>query len=192
MEIGILGGSFNPVHIGHTMLASYMAQWTSLDQVWLMLSPLNPLKSGARLAPDVQRLEMLRMALDGSDMVVPCDVELSMPGPSYTIDTLRTLRNMYPDYRFRLIIGSDNWTIIDRWRQPEAIISEFGIMIYPRPGYMVDVRSLPANVELIPAPVCSLSSTMIRDAISTGKDVHYFLPPGVYDYIKQNKLYNIQ
>lgn len=192
MKIGILGGSFNPVHIGHTMLASYLAQWTDLDQVWLVLSPLNPLKNAGDLAPDRQRFDMLRLAAEGSDCVVPCDVELSMPVPSYTIDTLQTLRRMYPDDDFCLIVGSDNWAVMDRWRDPQTIIREFGIMIYPRPGYDVDSRSLPPNVELVHAPVCSLSSTMIRDAIASGRDVNYFVHPRVYEYIRQHKLYNFQ
>lgn len=193
MEVGILGGSFNPVHVGHTMLASYLAQWTSLDQVWLVLSPLNPLKSPEGLASDTHRLNMLRIALGhGGGAVMPCDVELSMPVPSYTIDTLRRLRDLHPDKKFRLIIGGDNWAIMDRWREPEAIIREFGIIIYPRPGFDVDAGSLPTNVELVDAPVCSLSSTLVREAVAAGRDVNFFVNSGVYDYIRQHDLYNVK
>lgn len=188
--IGIFGGSFNPVHVGHMMLASYMAQYCGLDEVWLTLSPRNPLKPSDELIDDKHRLEMLQLAIAGQSAVKVCDIELSMPRPSYTIDTLRELSRIYPDYGFKLIIGSDNWLIFDRWREHEAILNEYGVIIYPRPGcqaVVVDDRAV-----MVDAPQIELSSTFLRQGLSEGKDMGSFMPQGVYRYIKENKLYNIR
>lgn len=189
MTVGILGGSFNPVHIGHLMLASFMQQFGGMDEVWLTLSPLNPLKATAsELIPDIQRLRMLEMAIGNAKGLSVCDYELAMPRPSYTINTLRYLAKRYPGRDFRLIIGSDNWRIFDRWREHEAIASDFGVVVYPRPGYPVDTI-YDDGVELVNAPVAEISSSFIRSSIAKGKDMSFFLPQGVYDYIKQNHLY---
>lgn len=188
--IGILGGSFNPVHIGHLMLASYLSQFTDLDEVWLTLSPLNPLKvNPEELIPDMERLKMLSIATDGIEGIGVCDIELSMPRPSYTINTLKVLQRRYPRRRFKLIIGSDNWRIFEQWRDYEKILSDFGVIVYPRPGYPVDSNIYEDGVEFVKAPVCNISSTFVRKAIVKGKNMNFFLPPGVYNYIVENKLY---
>ncbi|MDE7467006.1 MAG: nicotinic acid mononucleotide adenylyltransferase, partial [Muribaculaceae bacterium] len=132
--IGILGGSFNPVHSGHTMLASYLAQWGYVDQVWLTLSPRNPLKEKPEeLLPDLKRLTMLNLAIKGATNLDICDIELTMPTPTYTIDTLDVLAKRYPAKQFKLIIGSDNWAIFDKWRAASRILSDYGVIVYPRP-----------------------------------------------------------
>lgn len=187
--IGILGGSFDPVHIGHLALANYLAQFTSLDTVWLVLSPQNPFKSDSQLTADSHRWEMLRIALDPDPVIAPCDIELAMPRPSYMIDTLRRLKALHPADRFILVIGSDNWPNFPKWRESDAIISEFGVMIYPRPGCDIDPATLPANVTFVQAPKVELSSSMIRRAIAQGLDVNYLLPCGVYNYIVSHHLY---
>ena len=186
--IGIFGGSFNPVHIGHMMLASYLTQWGYVDEVWLTLSPLNPLKDAAELLPDIKRLAMLSIAAKGADAIDICDIELSMPKPSYTIDALRVLAERYPEYRFKLIIGSDNWQIFDRWRSAQQILDDFGVLVYLRPGYPVDKRHID-GMEVVDAPMAHVSSTFIRQAIAKGRNMNYFLPAGVYKYILDNKLY---
>ena len=186
--IGIFGGSFNPVHIGHMMLASYLTQWGYVDEVWLTLSPLNPLKDAAELPPDIKRLAMLSIAAKGAEAIDICDIELSMPKPSYTIDTLRVLAERYPEYRFKLIIGSDNWQIFDRWRSAQQILDDFGVLVYLRPGYPVDKRHID-GMEVVDAPMAHVSSTFIRQAIAKGRNMNYFLPAGVYKYILDNKLY---
>lgn len=189
--IGILGGSFNPVHIGHLMLASYLTQFTNLDAVWLTLSPLNPLKaSSSELLPDIQRLKMLEIAVKGTERIGLCDIELSMPRPSYTVDTLSLLSRRYPGRRFKLIIGSDNWRIFEQWRDYETILRDYGVIVYPRPGYEVKETIFDDRVEQVNAPVTDLSSTFIRRALAKGKDMNLFLPAGVYDYIKTHHLYN--
>ena len=187
--IGLLGGSFNPVHVGHMMIASYMQQFAGLDEVWMLLSPLNPLKEDpSALLPDVKRLKMLEIAVKPVKGIEVCDIELSMPRPSYTIDTLRLLSRRYPRRRFKLIIGSDNWKNFNHWKEYQKIIDDYGVLIYPRPGY-----ELPPiyedNVDVVTAPVCELSSSWIRKAVMRGKKMNIFLPPGVYEYIESNGLY---
>lgn len=189
-RVGILGGSFNPVHIGHLMVASYVCQVTPLDEVWLSLSPANPLKSGLSGASDNDRLAMLKIAVEGADSLKVCDAELSLPRPSYTLTLLDSLAGQYPDCNFRLIIGSDNWLLFNKWRNPEVIRRKYGVIVYPRPGYEIS-EDLPQNVELIDSPTVNISSTFAREAIKHGIDMNYFLPSGVYKYIKEHKLYGI-
>lgn len=186
--IGILGGSFNPVHAGHMMLASYLSQWGYVDEVWLTLSPRNPLKEPGDLLPDMKRLSMLNIAVKGATKIDICDIELTMPKPSYTINTLELLRERYPDYKFKLIIGSDNWRIFDQWRDAQRILDEFGVIVYLRPGYPMEQRHI-VGLEVVDAPMMNVSSTFIRDAIARGRNMNYFLPAGVYKYIIDNKLY---
>lgn len=187
--IGLLGGSYNPVHMGHVMLASYLAQWGYVDKVWLTLSPRNPLKANPEaLLPDVKRLTMLNIALKGADKLDICDIELSMPVPSYTIDTLDVLSQRHPDKRFKLIIGADNWAIFDRWRHSHRILDEYGVIIYPREGFALPAAHVD-GVEVVKAPTLNISSSFIRSAIAKGKNMEYFVPPGVYKYILDHKLY---
>ena len=186
--IGILGGSFNPVHMGHMMLASYLQQWGYVDKIWLTLSPRNPLKDPHGLLPDMRRLTMLKMATRGVPGIETCDIELAMPRPSFTINTLDTLKKRYPSKKFKLIIGSDNWRIFDQWRENQRILDDYGVIVYLRPGYPVDNRSID-GLEVVEAPGINLSSTWVRAAIEKGYDMNLFLPQGVYKYIKDNNLY---
>ncbi len=188
--IGIFGGSFNPVHIGHLMLANYLCQFTDLEAVWLTLSPLNPLKTDSlELISDIDRLKMLTIATKGVEGIGTCDIELSMPRPSYTINTLDLLARRYPRRKFKLIIGSDNLRVFDRWREGDRIKRDYGLIVYPRPGYPLPTQ-YEDGVDTIDAPQCNLSSTFIRRALARGYDMSYFLHPDVYTYIKENGLYN--
>ena len=186
--VGIFGGSFNPVHIGHMMLASYLVQWGYVDQVWLTLSPRNPLKDPGDLLPDMKRLTMLSIAAKGAENIEICDIELSMPKPSYTIRTLDLLQERNPDMRFKLIMGSDNWRIFDQWREPQRILDDYGVIVYPRPGYPIINENI-IGLEVVDAPMVHLSSTFVRNAIAKGRNMNFFLPQGVYKYIVDNKLY---
>lgn len=194
-SVGILGGSFNPVHLGHTMVAAWLANFTDrFDQVWLMLTPSNPLKGALPGATDAQRLDMLRLAVDSASKpgrLRVCDAELTLPRPSYTIHTLRHLAATHPHCRFSLIIGSDNWAIFDRWHQAQNIISEFGVTVYPRPGYPMPADSeLPAGVTTVHPPQVSLSSTMLRQALAEGRSVAHLVDPRVEQYISRHALYS--
>ncbi len=186
--IGVLGGSFNPVHIGHMMLASYLCQWGYVDKVWLTLSPRNPLKDPRGLIPDMKRLAMLNISTRGVYGIETCDIELSMPRPSYTIDTLDVLAKRHPKKKFKLIIGSDNWNLFDKWKDHQRILEQYGVIVYPRPGYEIEKKSVD-GMEIAYAPLVNLSSTFIRQGITQGKDMNLFLPHGVFKYICDNKLY---
>lgn len=186
--IGILGGSFNPVHIGHIMIASYLTQWKIVDKVWLTLSPRNPLKDTAELISDLTRLSMLKIACANIPDIEICDIELSMPRPSYTISTLRILAKRYPTKRFKLVIGSDNWNIFQQWKDADEILDTFGVIVYPRPGKPVSDKPVD-GMEVVHPPMVDLSSTLIRAALAKGRNMNCFLPHGVYDYIIHNNLY---
>ena len=186
--VGIFGGSFNPVHKGHVKLAKYLSQSQYLDEVWLTLSPQNPFKMSNDLLDDNHRLAMLHLATEGIDGVGVCDVELSMPRPSYTINTLVNLSQQYSEYEFRLVIGGDNWNVFDRWKDYQRIIDEFGVVVYPRPGYeLKPIRD--KNVVIVKAPLVDVSSTEIRNEIANGKNVCDMIHERVWNYIKKNNLY---
>lgn len=186
----IFGGSFDPIHTGHAMIANYMSQMDLADGVWLMPGRINPLKQDHKPAPEEQRLEMCRLVAARCACVEVCDVELSMPEPSYTCDTLAKLRGLYPDTEFSLLIGSDNWLIFDKWKNNNEILSKHRIFIYPRPGYEIKQEALPEGVTMIEnLPTAEISSTLIRNGLSKGMNMDYMLPHEILQYIDDNHLY---
>ena len=189
-QVGIFSGSFNPIHIGHLILANYMLEFTYLDEVWFLVTPHNPLKEAESLLGDNIRLEMTRLAVKDFDRLLVSDIEFDMPKPSYTIETLTKLKAENPGLEFTLLIGSDNWVKFPRWKDNERLAKEFKILVYPRLGEDVLINGLHTeNVRLVDAPVVEISSTFIRESIRAGKDMRAFLPNRVYDYILSNKLY---
>ncbi len=189
-ETGIFSGSFNPIHMGHLMLANYISAFTPVKEVWFVVSPHNPLKKSGDLLDDEIRLEMVRLALSDYEHFKVSDVEFHMPRPSYTIDTLDALTRAHPDRRFSLIIGGDNWSLFEQWKEYKRILELYEILVYPRLGEKIHIpEELRKSVRLINAPVVEISSTFIRQGIGEGKNMRAFLPPKVYDYIEQNKLY---
>jgi len=167
MKIGIYGGSFNPVHFGHTGLARWVIEHTDLDELWLMVSPNNPLKDAKILAPEEERLAEVREAVKDIKGVKACDFEFALPRPSYTANTLRELQKAYPEHEFTLIIGEDNLRIIDRWREKEFILSHFRIFVYPRhskeeAGELFIPQTEKGIIYLSGAPYFDISSTDIR------------------------------
>lgn len=205
MKVGIFGGSFDPIHNGHIRLAQYVLEHTDLDEVWLMVSPLNPLKPQGYVATDEQRLEMARLAVADIPGIKVSDFEFQLPIPSYTYNTLTELKKAYPDIDFRLIIGGDNWAHFDRWRNPQEILDEFGLIVYPRPGE--DIRT-PSNYQLIidnssliilkNAPQMPVSSTRIRAQFTSSNSTlnpspltfQDFIPKKVHSYIQSNHIYS--
>lgn len=186
MTIGVFGGSFNPVHNGHLQVARAIVERKLVDEVWLIVSPLNPIKADAdSLLPDNIRMDMVRVATEGISGLRACDIELSLPRPSYTITTLRALSDMYPDFKFRLIIGSDNMLIFDRWKAHEEIMRDFTPIVYPRPGY-------DCSLSLKDFPEIKVSSTEIRDKLKQNSPVDNLLPPKVMEYIKHHHLYGAE
>lgn len=189
MTTAIYGGSFDPVHRGHIKVASYIASLPGIDRVWLMVSRRNPLKPHATRASDADRLNMASLACRGIDGVEASDFEMYLPSPSFSIDTLRALSKAFPDENFPLIIGADNWADIDRWKSHDEIIRDYGLIVYPRPGFPA-----PDNVEgvrfLPDAPLIDVSSTMIRDRIASGEPTEGLIAPEVEQYIKTHNLYS--
>lgn len=189
MLTGIFGGSFNPIHCGHVALARQLLVKARLDEIWFMVSPQNPLKQAAGLLPDAKRLEMVKVALESERGLVACDYEMHMPRPSYTLSTLSSLRRDFPDRRFCLLMGADNWLCFDQWRGGDEILSMADVVIYPRRGFHVDPESLPSGVRIVETPLLDVSSTMIRDYISQGKSIHGLVPESVERIIVAESLY---
>ena len=189
MKTGIFSGSFNPIHIGHLALANYLCEFAGLDEVWFVVSPLNPLKDEADLLDNDLRLEMVSLAIGNYPKFKASDFEFTLPRPSYTVQTLRLLKDQYPDREFHLIIGADNWQQFHLWKEYETILNTTQILVYPRPGYEVQENKLPHTIKVVKAPLLDISSTFIRQSLQTGKDISFFLPREVYQYIKEKQLY---
>lgn len=178
-RIAIFGGSFNPVHVGHIALARSVVQQQLADEVWLLVSPQNPLKQQADLLPEAQRLALARKALVNEDGVEVSDFEFHLPRPSYTWNTLQALSAAYPDVDFSLLIGADNWALFHRWAHPVDILAHHKLWVYPRQGIVVDEASLPAGVCLIEAPLFPFSSTDIRNLVRKGESIHGYVPQAI-------------
>lgn len=189
MKIGIYGGSFDPIHIGHAIVANYALQWGNLDEVWILVSPHNPLKSDIH-ASDRDRLKMAESVFNGNENINVSDFEFSLPLPSFTYTTLKELKKRYPEHEFSLIIGSDNWKIFNKWANSERIIEEFKVLIYPRPGFELSKSDLSTNVKILDgAPQILMSSTFIREALKNDKNINFFVPESVCQYINSRNLY---
>jgi len=184
----IYSGSFNPVHIGHLALANWLCEYGGIDELWFMVSPQNPLKESAELMDAEQRLKMVAAAVEGYSRISVSDFELSMPRPTYTIDTLRALRETYPERRFQLLIGADSWNSISKWKEYRTLIREFPVIVYPRNGYSCVIPENCHTVRTVDAPLFEVSSTFIRKAIAEGKDVRFFLPEAIRESFQISKI----
>lgn len=188
-RIGIFGGSFNPVHLGHTALAAAICEQGLVDEVWLVVSPQNPLKRNADLLDEEVRLTMVRLAVADYPMLQACDFEFRLPRPSYTYHTLQALREAYPDCEFSLIVGEDNWESFGRWYRSDEILRMTPIIVYPRSGSVTMVTPVDCRLSIVNSPLLPYSSTEIRTLIASGQDVCHMLHPDVAQYIHQYNLY---
>jgi nicotinate-nucleotide adenylyltransferase len=187
MKIGLYFGSFNPIHVGHLIIAQTLFQRGGLDQVWFVVSPQNPFKKQESLAHEHDRLRMVELAIDDNFQFRASDVEFRMPRPSYTIDTLTYLSDKYPQHQFSLFLGSDNLSHFHKWKNHQAILDNYPILVYPRPG---EVKTLDhPGVSYLDAPLLDISATFIRQSIQEGLSVRYLLPERVEGYILDKKLY---
>ena len=191
MKIGIFGGSFDPIHTGHAIIAQHIISSGLVDRLWFMVSPVNPLKEGkVRQVADTDRLRMVEMVSRPMEGVETSAFEFTMPRPSYTIDTLNALQAKFPNDEFYLVTGGDNWQIFNKWRNSEEILAKYHLLIYPRLGYEVNIPdSLKDRVTLVDAPIIELSSTEIRDRLANGLSVRYYVPDEVHDFIERKQLY---
>lgn len=189
IETGIYGGSFNPIHRAHTALAAFILNSERLDELWFMVSPQNPLKAGSPdLLDENLRLHLVQLAVSDNPRLRACDFEFRLPRPSYTACTLAALRKAYPDRRFSLVIGADNWADFPNWRDGTDILSHHKVFVYPRQGFPLNAPGFP-GVKLVHAPLYNLSSTELRRCIARGGDASYGLHPSVWQEIRAGGCY---
>lgn len=190
MKTGLFFGSFNPIHVGHLIIGSYLIDFTDLDEVWYVVSPHNPLKDKASLLNEYERLEMVRIATEDEPRLKASDIEFTLSKPSYTIHTLLHLQEKYPGRQWVLIMGADTVPTLPKWKNYEQLMSNYDIYIYPRPDYILDENSLPGNMKLIAdVPIMEISASHIRNAIRQKKSVRYMLTEKVFQYIDKWGLY---
>ncbi len=189
MKIGLFFGSFNPIHIGHLAIANYIVEYSDLDEIWLVVSPQNPLKKKKNLLNEYDRFKMVELALKDDFKIKPTDIEFGLPKPSYTIDTLTYLSERNPKHDFVLIVGSDNFQSFHKWKNYEQILKHYKLYVYPRPGYELGKYENHKSLSLINAPLIEISSSFIRESIKNNKNMRYFLPKEVYKYIEKMNLY---
>ena len=189
-KIGLFFGSFNPIHIGHLIIANHMANFTFLDEVWFVVSPQNPFKEKKSLGNMYDRLEMVNLAIEGADNLKASDIEFKLPQPSYTIDTLIHLQEKYPTKEFVLIMGEDNLEGLQKWKNADIILRDYKIVVYPRPGYDGGELKNHPSITMTDTPVMELSSTFLRQAIKDKKYIKFYTPDKVIDFIDKKGLYN--
>ncbi len=192
-KVGLFFGSFNPIHIGHLVIAEYMVEFTPLEQIWFVVSPRNPLKQKDSLLNEKHRIRMVRLAIEYDTRFKASSIEFNLPVPSYTVNTLSHLNEKYPNIDFSLIIGLDNLASLPKWKNYEGLLKNYKFYVYPR-IYSEDKPALAGHpsVILTDAPIVEVSSTFIRKAISEGKTIKHIVPPQVGDYIKQMHFYKKQ
>ena len=188
-KTGLYFGSFNPIHIGHLAIANYMLEFTDLDAVWFVVSPLNPLKAKNTLLANHHRYAMVMRAVEDYYRFQVTNIEFSLPQPSYTINTLVALGEKYPEKQFVLIMGSDNLDTFHKWKNYKVILQYYPLFVYPRPGHDGGKFREHPSVHWVDAPLMEISSSFIRSAISQKKDIRFFLPDKVYTYIDEMGFY---
>ncbi len=191
MKIGLYFGTFNPIHVGHLIIANHMVEHADLDQVWLVVTPHNPLKKKSTLLDDYHRLQMVFLATEDYPKLKPSDIEFKLAQPNYTVNTLVHLEEKYPNHEFSLIMGEDNLKSLHKWKNYEAILEHHEIYVYPRISVEdenLEFKNHP-KIHIIDAPVVEISSTAIRSNIKLGKNVRPLLPEKVWEYIDHNLFY---
>lgn len=190
MNVGIFSGSFDPIHMGHMMIANYVTNFTDIDEVWFLVSPQNPFKKDITMTNEILRYRMVQLAVEDYLQLKASDFEFSLPRPSYTIHTLQELERRYPRYNFSLIIGADNWARITEWKDYQRILQNYKLYVYPRLGYDLDIADeYKESVTALESPIVGISSTFLRKVIGEGRCVRSFVPDSILEYIAERKLY---
>lgn len=188
-KVGLFFGSFNPVHVGHLIIANYMATQTDLDEVWLVVSPQNPLKKKSTLARDFDRLHLVRLAIEDCPNLKASNIEFDLPKPSYTIDTLTYLNEAHPDKDFILIMGGDNLGTLHKWKNYEQILNNYQIYVYQRPNYELGNLATHPAIKIYEAPLMQISASYIRKCIREGNSIQYLVTQLVFEYINSSSLF---
>lgn len=188
MKIALYFGSFNPVHIGHCIMASYVANNTDADQVWFVVSPQNPLKLSAGLLNEYHRLHLVNLAVEKDHRMKVSDIEFTLPRPSYTIDTMTYLSEKYPQHEFVIVMGSDSFQNIAKWKNAEQLVRQYELFVYKRPGHDVN-NEIKARLTILDAPLLNISSTFIRETIRAKKSIRFLVPDEVREEIERNGYY---
>ena len=189
MKIGLFFGSFNPIHIGHLIIANFMATHTDLKEVWMVVTPQNPHKKKNTLARDQDRLHLVRMATDDNDLIKASNIEFDLPKPSYTIDTLTYLNEAHPKKEFVLIMGGDNLGTLHKWKNYEQILKYYEVYVYQRPDYELGDLATHPSVSVFEAPLMQISASYIRKCVREEKSIQYLVPEKVYEYLSASSLY---
>ena len=190
MKVGLYFGTFNPIHVGHLIIANHFAEYTDLDQIWCVVTPQNPFKAKQSILDNHQRLEMVYQATKDFSKIVPCDIEFNLNQPNYTVNTLAYLEEKYPDYNFALIMGEDNLISLPKWKNSEILIDRYPIYVYPR-----KLKSDKNNAQIkgqiikVQAPIIEISSSFIRSSIKSGKNIRPLLPNDVWKYLDEMNFY---
>lgn len=191
MKIGLYFGTFNPIHIGHLIIANHMAEYSDLEKIWMIVTPHNPLKNKKTLLDDHERLQLVNLATEDYPKIKPSDIEFKLPQPNYTVNTLAHLQDKFPQHEFSLIMGEDNLKSLHKWKNYEVILKNYPIYVYPRISSELEnstFRNNP-NIHFIDAPIVEISSTFIRENIKNKKNVQPLLPLKVWEYIDHNNIY---
>jgi len=188
--VGLYFGSFNPIHIGHMAIANYMVEYAGLDEFWFIITPQNPHKQQGNLLDSYDRFDLVQLAVGDDKRFLVSDIEFHLPKPNYTIDTLTWLKERNPSKSFKILLGSDNLESFHKWKNYEKILEHHGVIVYPRPGFDTsNIRRHNSITVTEGAPLMEISSSFIRNAICEGKDVRYFLPLQVWEYILRKGFY---
>lgn len=190
MTIGLYFGSFNPVHNGHLIIASHIANYTDLQRIWFVISPQNPFKQESSLIAAQHRKHLIDLAIEGEKKLRSSNVEFKLPVPSFTIDTLAYLKERHPEYRFTLIVGSDSFQNIKKWKNSEILLRDYTIIVYRRPGFPVDPKMINDKITILKAPLLDISSTQIRKIINEKKSIRYLVPDIVMEEIERQQYYS--
>jgi len=189
-KTGLFFGSFNPIHIGHLIIANYMATQTDLDEVWIVVSPQNPLKEKNSLANDYDRLHLVQLAVEDNPQLRASNIEFNLPKPSYTVDTMAYLKEKYPDKNFVLLMGGDNLQSFHKWKNYEVLLRDHDIYIYKRPSFDAPSRfHNHPSIHFFDAPQMNISATYIRRCLREGKSIQYLVPDVVFKYLEGSNLY---
>ncbi|MDO6737721.1 nicotinate (nicotinamide) nucleotide adenylyltransferase [Wenyingzhuangia sp. 2_MG-2023] len=191
MKVGLYFGTFNPVHVGHVILANHMLHYTDMDEIWMVVTPHNPHKKKSTLLENYHRLEMVYKATEDFEHIHPTDIEFKLKQPNYTIDTLVHISEKFPNYDFGIIMGEDNLKSFHKWKNYEVILEHYQVFVYPRIGSSQKENDLVNHpkVKVVEAPIIEISSTFIRNAIKNGKSVKHLLPCKVWEYIDLMNFY---